>query len=76
MDDQRDWRCSECGKLLGVLQESRLHIRFSRGVEYFIDFPVGCSATTACRGCQRLSEVCQTAHNTQEKQPVMAEDIT
>ena len=38
------WRCTECGKLLGVRREGQMHIRSSRGPEYLTGFPV----TSAC----------------------------
>ena len=42
---KRDWRCTHCDKLLGVLEGARLHIRFARGHEYIVGFP----ATNVCR---------------------------
>lgn len=50
---RREWRCTSCGKLLGVLNRDRLHIRFARGHEYLVGFP----ATTVCRGCRTLNEL-------------------
>jgi len=50
---KREWRCASCGKLLGVLDRDRLHIRFARGHEYIVGFP----ATTVCRGCRTLNEL-------------------
>ena len=47
-----EWRCTKCGKLLGVVQDERLHLRFSRGHEYMVGFPV----TSVCRGCRTLNE--------------------
>ena len=48
-----EWRCVRCQKLLGVVKASRLHIRFSRGHEYLVGFPV----TSVCRSCQTLNEI-------------------
>jgi hypothetical protein len=48
-----EWRCTRDGKLLGVLQEDRLRIRFSRGHEYIVGLPVTCT----CRHCQTLNEL-------------------
>ena len=48
---ERDWRCSHCGKLLGVVRDGRIHLRFARGHEYLVSFPV----TGACRGCRTLN---------------------
>ena len=45
------WRCTDCGKLLGVLRDRRMHIRFARGHEYLVGFPV----TATCRGCGTLN---------------------
>ena len=42
---KRDWRCTHCDKLLGVLEGARLHIRFARSHEYIVGFP----ATSVCR---------------------------
>ena len=53
MSGGREWRCGECGKLLGVVDEGRLHIRFARGHEYRVGLP----ATGICRGCRRLNEL-------------------
>lgn len=46
-----DWRCTGCGKLLGVRRDSRMHLRFARGHEYFVGFPV----VATCRGCDTLN---------------------
>ena len=46
-----DWRCSRCNKLLGVCRDGRMHIRFARGHEYFVGFPV----VATCRGCGTLN---------------------
>jgi phage FluMu protein Com len=50
---KHEWRCTRCGKLLGVLQDARLHIRFARGHEYIVGFP----ATSVCRSCRTLNEL-------------------
>lgn len=50
---EKEWRCSRCGKLLGVLRDGRLHLRFARGHEYLVGFP----ATSVCRGCRTLNEL-------------------
>ena len=49
---QTDWRCVQCGKLLGRVKEDRVHIRFARGHEYMVGFPV----TGICRSCRTLNE--------------------
>jgi phage FluMu protein Com len=51
--DETEWRCRHCGKLLGVLRDGRLHLRFTRGHEYLVGFPT----TGVCRGCRTLNEV-------------------
>ena len=48
-----EWRCSQCNKLLGVLKDDRLHLRFARGHEYLVGFP----ATSVCRTCRTLNEL-------------------
>lgn len=48
-----EWRCAKCGKLLGVVDNGRLHVRFGRGHEYLVGFPV----TNVCRSCRSLNEV-------------------
>lgn len=48
-----EWRCKECGKLLGEIEGTRLHIRVSRGREYLVGLPV----TSVCRGCHSLNEL-------------------
>ena len=47
-----DWRCTQCRKLLGVIQDGGLHLRFSQGHEYFVTLP----ATAICRGCGTLNQ--------------------
>lgn len=49
----KEWRCTSCGKLLGLLRDGRLHLRFARGHEYLVGFP----ATSVCRGCRTLNEL-------------------
>lgn len=49
---RQEWRC-KCGKLLGVLDGERLHIRFARGYQYMVGFPV----STVCRNCGALNEL-------------------
>ena len=51
LPDDREWRCRRCGKLLGVIRDDRLHIRFAQGHEYLVALP----ATCTCRGCRTLS---------------------
>ena len=43
-----NWRCTRCDKLLGVCRNGRMHLRFTRGHEYFVGFPV--VATCSSRG--------------------------
>ena len=50
---EKQWRCMQCGKLLGMLRSERLHLRFSRGHEYLVGFPV----TGVCRNCGTLNEL-------------------
>jgi len=49
----KEWRCSRCGKLLGILRDGRLHLSFARGHEYLVGLP----ATAACRGCRTLNDL-------------------
>ena len=50
---QREWRCNSCAKLLGVCRDGRMHLRFARGHEYFVGFPV----VATCRGCGTLNQM-------------------
>ena len=63
---EEKWRCSHCGKLLGIVRDGRLHLRFARGHEYMVGFP----ATGVCRGCRTLNEASgpsdKTAASTQQ----------
>jgi hypothetical protein len=52
MATEREWRCTRCGKLLGVQRGARLHLRFARGHEYLVGLP----ATGTCRVCGTLNE--------------------
>lgn len=47
-----DWRCTRCDKLLGVCRDGRMHLRFARGHEYLVGFPV----QATCRGCGTLNQ--------------------
>lgn len=49
---RQEWRC-KCGKLLGILEAERLHIRFTRGYQYMVGLP----ASTVCRDCGALNEI-------------------
>ncbi len=51
----REWRCTRCRKLLGLMEGDRLHIRFARGHEYLVGFPV----TSICRSCRTLNELAE-----------------
>ena len=46
-----EWRCTRCDKLLGVCRDGQMHLRFTRGHEYFVGFPV----VATCRGCATLN---------------------
>ena len=52
-DTNLEWRCTRCDKLLGVSRDGRMHLRFARGHEYFVSFPV----VATCRGCGTLNQV-------------------
>jgi len=47
-----EWRCSRCSKLLGICRDGRMHLRFARGHEYIVGFPV----VATCRGCGTLNQ--------------------
>ena len=49
----REWRCRRCDKLLGVVLDDRLHLRFARQHEYHAALPASCT----CRGCGALNEL-------------------
>jgi len=57
----REWRCTRCGKLLGLREGDRLHIRFARGHEYLVGFPV----TSICRSCRTLNELTESCSEEQ-----------
>ena len=46
-----EWRCTQCGKLLGVSKGNQLHIRVQKNREYMVGFPV----TANCHGCGTLN---------------------
>ena len=50
--ESTEWRCTRCAKLLGVCRDGRMHLRFTRGHEYFVGFPV----VATCRGCGTLNQ--------------------
>jgi hypothetical protein len=43
--------------LLGVCRDGRMHLRFARGHEYFVGFPV----QATCRGCGTLNQATAAA---------------
>ena len=50
-NSDKEWRCTRCDKLLGVCRGGRMHLRFARGHEYLVGFPV----QATCRGCGALN---------------------
>ena len=46
-----EWCCTRCDKLLGVLRDGQLHIRFARGHQYLASLPTTC----ICRSCGTLN---------------------
>lgn len=46
-----EWRCHDCGKLLGVRHGARLHIRLQRHT-YLVSLPVD----AVCRGCGTINQ--------------------
>jgi hypothetical protein len=52
---EHKWRCRGCGRLLGVVANGRLEIRFARGHQYHTALP----ATCVCRNpdCNTLNEL-------------------
>ena len=54
-EQQKKWRCRGCGRLLGVVLDERLEIRFARGHQYRASLPVSC----VCRNprCNTLNEL-------------------
>lgn len=46
-----DWRCSDCGKLLGRICGHDVHIRFERRHEYVATLP----ASATCKQCGTLN---------------------
>lgn len=51
----REWRCTSCQKLLGVLEGARLSIRFARGYSYDVSLPV----RAKCWRCGEVNELSQ-----------------
>jgi hypothetical protein len=52
-NQKREWRCTGCQKLLGMVTSDRLHIRLSREHEYRVGVP----ASAICRKCGTLNEL-------------------
>jgi len=59
MSTQKEWRCAQCGKLLGKVSKDRLHIRYERGCEYLASLPV----SSTCRKCGALNEMVNITSN-------------
>ena len=55
---RREWRCTQCGKLMGITSGRRVHIRFQQGHEYMATVPV----TGTCRQCGTLNDFPGAAH--------------
>jgi hypothetical protein len=53
MSTKLEWRCSQCGKLMGVCNGQRVHIRFQQGHEYMASLPVA----GICRHCGTLNDL-------------------
>lgn len=51
-DKPQNWRCTSCEKLLGIYTDGSMHLRFARGQEYLVSFPI----TAKCRGCGTLNQ--------------------
>jgi hypothetical protein len=52
-----EWRCTSCNKLLGIHLDGRMHLRFARGHEYFVAFPI----VATCRSCTTLNHAAAPA---------------
>ena len=50
---RQEWRCTNCGKMLGVIDGIRLHIQFARGPKYIANLP----ATSTCQVCGTINEL-------------------
>jgi phage FluMu protein Com len=50
---RHEWRCTSCGKLLGIQEGARLSIRFSRGYAYNVALP----AEARCWRCGAVNEL-------------------
>ena len=50
---KRKWRCTSCGKLLGVVEGGLLSIRFARGYDYRVGLP----AKATCWRCGVVNEL-------------------
>jgi len=49
----REWRCTGCSKLLGVVRHKRIYLKFGSKHHYIVTRP----ATAICRRCDTLNEV-------------------
>lgn len=54
---RREWRCTRCNRLLGLVHDGQLHIRFARSHEYLTRLP----ATCTCRSCGTLNRTAPSA---------------
>ena len=67
MQNEHEWRCGKCGKLMGVHNGARLHIRYAKGHEYLVSVP----ATGTCRGCGTLNELRNASQEINGKLPCL-----
>lgn len=49
----REWRCTRCQRLLGLVRHKRIHLRLAGNYEYLVTRP----ATAICRRCRTLNEI-------------------
>lgn len=59
----KHWRCTCCGKLLGIIEGTWMHFKVSHGGEYFTGFP----AIGTCPRCGTLNKY---GENSSEPEPI------
>jgi len=52
---EKEWRCSSCGNLIGIIKDHRVSIRFKK-IQYIVTLIKG-SILNVCRNCSTINEL-------------------
>jgi len=52
---EKEWRCKDCGTLIGIIKNNRITIRFKK-LQYIVELISG-SILNICRNCSTINEL-------------------